>query len=84
MEYSGFATTWEEVVFRGEPAEREFVAIWLREGRVVAGMNVNVWDVTEHLQALIRSRSVVDLDAFRDVDTPLEALVAEEEPTNAG
>ena len=84
MEYSGFATAWDEVVFRGDPAERQFVAIWVREGRVVAGMNVNVWDVTEHLQALIRSRSAVDVAVFSDVDTPLETLVAEEEPTNAG
>ncbi len=29
MEYSGFATEWDEVVFRGDPAEREFIAFWL-------------------------------------------------------
>ena len=55
MEYSGYATEWDEVVFRGDPASREFVAFWLVEQRVVAGMNVNVWDVNEHVQALIRS-----------------------------
>ena len=38
-------------------------------------MNVNVWDVNEHVQALIRSRRQVDVAALRDVDTPLESLV---------
>ena len=46
MEYSGFAGGEDEVVFRGDPAAREFVAFWLRDGRVAAGMNVNVWGVT--------------------------------------
>ena len=63
MEYSGFATEWDEVVFRGDPAGREFVAFWLSEQRVVAGMNLNVWDVNEHVQALIRSRQLVDVAA---------------------
>jgi 3-phenylpropionate/trans-cinnamate dioxygenase ferredoxin reductase component len=83
MEYSGFATEWDEVVFRGDPADREFVAFWLREQRVVAGMNVNVWDVNEQLQALIRSRRAVDAATLTDIDTPLESLIPEEERTNA-
>jgi hypothetical protein len=39
-------------------------------------MNVNVWDVNEHVQALIRSRQTVDVRALTDPDTPLETLVA--------
>ena len=50
MEYSGFARAWDRVVFRGDPASREFIAFWLVEDRVVAGMNVNVWDVTDPIQ----------------------------------
>jgi 3-phenylpropionate/trans-cinnamate dioxygenase ferredoxin reductase component len=42
-------------VFRGDVAAREFIAYWLRRGRVVAGMNVNVWDVTEEIQEQVRS-----------------------------
>ncbi|HWG09369.1 MAG TPA: FAD-dependent oxidoreductase [Solirubrobacteraceae bacterium] len=77
MEYSGHAPKWDEVVFRGEPSDGEFVAFWLRERRVVAGMNVNVWDVNEQVQALIRSRLPIDLDALGDHDTPLDSLVGE-------
>jgi 3-phenylpropionate/trans-cinnamate dioxygenase ferredoxin reductase component len=77
MEYSGYATSWDRVVFRGDPTGAEFVAFWLREDRVVAGMNVNVWDVNEHVQALIRSRRPVDARALRDPDVPLESLAGE-------
>jgi 3-phenylpropionate/trans-cinnamate dioxygenase ferredoxin reductase component len=77
MEYSGYTTDWDEVVFRGDREGGEFVAFYLADGRVVAGMNVNVWDVNEHVQALIRSRRQVDGAALRDTDTPLESLAAE-------
>ena len=76
MEYSGFATEWDEVVFRGDPASRTFIAFWLRDGRVEAGMNVNVWDVNDHVQALIRSRRAVRADALADPDTPLDSLAS--------
>ncbi len=81
MEYSGFATEWDEVVFRGDPASREFIAFWLSEQRVVAGMNVNVWDVNEHVQALIRSCQAVDVATLADPGTPLDSLVGKSEPT---
>lgn len=74
MEYSGYATDWDEVVFRGDRDGGEFVAFWLKDGRVIAGINVNVWDVNEHVQALIRSRAVVDKSALSDPDTSLESL----------
>jgi 3-phenylpropionate/trans-cinnamate dioxygenase ferredoxin reductase subunit len=79
MEYAGLARSWERVVFRGDPASREFLAFWLREGRVVAGMNFNVWDVTDTIQQLIRSRAVVDDKRLTDPAVPLETLVAESE-----
>jgi hypothetical protein len=40
-------------------------------------MNVNVWDVNAHVDALIRTREPVDVSALRDLDTPLESLVGE-------
>jgi 3-phenylpropionate/trans-cinnamate dioxygenase ferredoxin reductase subunit len=77
MEYSGYAPEWDEVVFRGDRGAGEFVAFWLKDERVVAGMNVNVWDVNEHVQALIRARQPVDAGALSDPETPLESLVPE-------
>ena len=55
----------------------EFIAFWLRDARVVAGMNVNVWDVNDHIQALIRSRQPVTVAALADPDTPLDSLASD-------
>ena len=74
MEYAGWAPQWDRVVFRGDPASREFIAFWLRDERVIAGMNVNVWDVTDTIQRLIRSRRPADLARLTDPDVPLEEL----------
>jgi 3-phenylpropionate/trans-cinnamate dioxygenase ferredoxin reductase subunit len=80
MEYSGYAPQWDEVVFRGDHAGGEFIAFWLRDGRVAAGMNVNVWDVNADVEALIRSGAKVDTGALADPDVPLTTLLASTPP----
>ena len=60
MEYAGHAAGSGEVVLRGDPGGRELIAFWLADGRVVAGMNMNVWDVNEDIRELISSRRRVD------------------------
>jgi 3-phenylpropionate/trans-cinnamate dioxygenase ferredoxin reductase subunit len=75
MEYSGHALRWDRVVFRGEVEKREFIAFWLDgDGRVLAGMNANVWDVVEPIQDLIRSRRPVEVARLADPAVPLESL----------
>ena len=78
MELSGYPSLMAEAKLhvRGDVAGREFIAFWVDHGRVVGGMNVNVWDVNEQVQALIRSGDVVDLAALLDPNTPLESLLA--------
>jgi 3-phenylpropionate/trans-cinnamate dioxygenase ferredoxin reductase subunit len=79
MEYTGYARSWDRVVFRGDPAGREFVAFWLAGDRVVAGMNVNVWDVTDPIKRLITTRATVDDRRLSDPDVPLAELAQVEE-----
>jgi 3-phenylpropionate/trans-cinnamate dioxygenase ferredoxin reductase subunit len=76
MEYSGFARDWDRVVFRGDPATREFIAFWISDERVVAGMNVNVWDVNDPIRRLIGERVTVDDRRLADADVPIDQLVA--------
>jgi 3-phenylpropionate/trans-cinnamate dioxygenase ferredoxin reductase subunit len=76
MEYSGFARDWDRVVFRGDPASREFIAFWVSNERVVAGMNVNVWDVNDPIRRLISERARVDDRRLADPDVPIDELVA--------
>ena len=80
MEYAGYARTWDRVVFRGDPASRAFVAFWLVGERVVAGMNVGVWDVTDQIQRLIRERVAVEDRRLADPELPLEDLIAPATP----
>jgi 3-phenylpropionate/trans-cinnamate dioxygenase ferredoxin reductase subunit len=77
MEFSGLADEggYDEVVFRGDVEALEFIAFWLSAGRVVAGMNVNVWDVTDAIQALIRSGEPVDTARLTDPAMPLSGLI---------
>jgi 3-phenylpropionate/trans-cinnamate dioxygenase ferredoxin reductase component len=79
MEYSGYVEPdgYSEVVFRGDVAGLEFLAFWLADDdRVLAGMNVNIWDVNETIQALVRARRPVDKAALRDPSVPLESLTS--------
>jgi 3-phenylpropionate/trans-cinnamate dioxygenase ferredoxin reductase component len=73
MEYVGDVGPdgYDRVVYRGDLASRTFIAFWLRAGRVWAAMNVNVWDVVDDLQALIRSGAQVDPARLADPDVPL-------------
>ena len=77
MEYSGYVEPggYAEVVFRGDVPGREFVAFWLGDdGRVLAGMNVNIWDVNDAIAALVRSGKPVSKDALTDASVPLDSL----------
>ncbi len=76
MEYTGHVPSsgYDQVVYRGDPASGEYVAFWLAGGRVLAGMNVNVWDVTDPIKALIQSRAVVDVARLTDTGVPLTDL----------
>ena len=72
MEYVGYADADDPVVVRGDPAGAQLVAFWLRDGRVRAAMNVNVWDVNDRLRALVGRR--IDPDRLADESVALEEL----------
>lgn len=76
MEYTGYVEPggYDQVVFRGDVAAREFIAFWVAGERVLAGMNVNIWDVTDPIRTLVRSARPVDLARLADPDVPLDAL----------
>jgi 3-phenylpropionate/trans-cinnamate dioxygenase ferredoxin reductase subunit len=85
MEYSGYVEPggYDQVVFRGDPTIRpdaspEFIAFWVKDGRVLAGMNVNVWDVQDDIQKLVRAGfagTAVDVKRLADSDVPLGQIL---------
>ena len=76
LEYSGRSGREDDLVVRGDLDGREYVAFWLDGDRVTAGMNVNVWDVQDDIQALIASHEPVDRDKLADPDVPLAQVRA--------
>jgi len=76
MEYSGYVEPggYDQVVFRGDVERREFIAFWLASGRVLAGMNVNIWDVNDKIEALVRAARPVEAARLADPDVPLDTL----------
>jgi NADPH-dependent 2,4-dienoyl-CoA reductase/sulfur reductase-like enzyme len=76
MECAGLPSpgTYDQIAYRGDRARMEFIAFWLSRGTVTAGMNVNVWDVNDDIQALIRSAREVDLSRLTNPDIPLADL----------
>lgn len=76
MEYSGYAPRggYDEVVFRGDVDSGEFIAFWCKGATVRAGMNVNIWDVNDAVEALVRSGAPIDPSKLADPDVPLTEL----------
>jgi 3-phenylpropionate/trans-cinnamate dioxygenase ferredoxin reductase subunit len=83
MEYSGLASSWDRIVYRGDPATRQFIAFWLADGRVQAGMNVNIWDVAGPIADIVASRQTVDAGDLADPEIDL-AQLASKLATTAG
>jgi len=73
MEYSGYVEPgdYDEVVFRGDVGKREFVAFWVKDRIVLAGMNVNIWDLTSAIQTLVSAHREVDTAKLADIAVPL-------------
>ena len=85
MEYSGYVEPggYDQVIFRGsteivDGKAPEFLAFWLSGGRLLAGMNFNVWDVQDDIQKLARAGfagELVDQAQLADPDVPLGSLL---------
>jgi 3-phenylpropionate/trans-cinnamate dioxygenase ferredoxin reductase subunit len=62
MEYVGHADGTDAVAILGDVDQRRFIALWEREGRVTAAMNVNIWDVGDDLRAIVSGEREADVD----------------------
>jgi 3-phenylpropionate/trans-cinnamate dioxygenase ferredoxin reductase subunit len=86
MEYCGYVAPggYDSVVFRGEPSivdgkAPEFLAFWVKDGRVFAAMNANIWDVQDGLQKLVRAGyagTAVDPAKLADPQVPVAELLS--------
>jgi 3-phenylpropionate/trans-cinnamate dioxygenase ferredoxin reductase subunit len=76
MEFLGYTEPggYDAVTIRGDLAAREYIAFWTRQNRVLAAMNVNVWDVGDNLKAIISSAAEIPADRLADQSVPLADL----------
>ncbi len=77
MEYRGWAPTWDEVVFRGDVSKREFISFWVKDGRVAAAMNANIWDAGDAIEALLSSRAAASAAQLADPSVDLAGLAGQ-------
>lgn len=77
MEYWGYPTlaAGSVPVIRGALEDNNFLAFWLRDGAVVAGMSVNQQRVQKPVKALISGRIPVDVERLADPAVPLDQLL---------
>lgn len=76
LEHTGFAPTWDSVVYRGDPTSPPFVAFWLAGGTVVAGLTVGIPGLGRHLRILVAARATVPPAVLADPDADLAGLAA--------
>lgn len=76
MEYGGFGSLTEgaEVLFRGDVGSYKFIAFWVKDNHVVAGMNSNIWKVNKKIRDLITSEKEVDVQRLQDPEVPIDKL----------
>ena len=75
IEYVGHPSRWDRLVFRGAPESGSFCAFWLDAGRVVAGLNARVADVSPTIAKLVEGRATPDLARLADPAVPLGDLL---------
>jgi 3-phenylpropionate/trans-cinnamate dioxygenase ferredoxin reductase component len=80
MEYTGDIgpAGYDQVIFRRHADTGQLIVFWLYEQRVQAGMNINIWDVAEDIEQLIKSARPINANDLADPAIPLASLQVSE------
>jgi 3-phenylpropionate/trans-cinnamate dioxygenase ferredoxin reductase subunit len=76
MEYTGDIgpAGYDRVIFRRYADSHQVKVFWLHEQRIQAGMNINIWDVADDIERLIKSGRPINADDLADPAIPLTSL----------
>jgi 3-phenylpropionate/trans-cinnamate dioxygenase ferredoxin reductase subunit len=74
LQYAGFHTEWDELVVRGSMEERNFVAFYRKDERVLAAVAVNRGRDLRRSMPLIKAREPVDAAKLCDLGVDLRTL----------
>jgi 3-phenylpropionate/trans-cinnamate dioxygenase ferredoxin reductase subunit len=74
LQYAGFHTEWDELVVRGSMDERNFVAFYRKDERVLAAVAINRGKDVRRSMPLIKAREPVDAAGLCDLAVDLRTL----------
>ncbi len=74
LQYAGFHSEWDELVVRGNTEERNFVAFYRRDGRVLAAVAINGGRDLRRSIPLIKAQEEVAAATLGDLDVDLRTL----------
>jgi len=74
LQYAGLHTEWDELVVRGSMRERDFLAFYRKDGRVLAAVAIGRGRELRRSIPLIKARERVEAAKLRDPDVDLRAL----------
>ncbi|HLL99144.1 MAG TPA: FAD-dependent oxidoreductase [Rubrobacteraceae bacterium] len=76
LQYAGFHTEWDELVVRGSMEERNFVAFYRKDRRVLAAVAVNRGRDLRRSIPLIKAREPIDAARLCDLNIDLRELAS--------
>jgi 3-phenylpropionate/trans-cinnamate dioxygenase ferredoxin reductase subunit len=74
IQYAGFHTEWDELVVRGSLEERNFIAFYKKDGRVLAAVAVNRGRDLRRSIPLIKNKEVISTAKLSDPEVDLRTL----------
>jgi len=75
LQYVGHASSWDEIVLRGDVAGRKFTAFYLKGGRLRAALTVNRFKDIRPSRELIKLGVAVEAATLRDDAVELKSLI---------
>lgn len=76
LQIAGLSEGYDDVVIRGNPAERSFSCLYLRDGRLIAVDAINAPRDFVQSKQLIADRAEIEKEKLADPATPLKELAA--------
>jgi len=74
LQIAGLSMGYDDIVIRGNPADRSFACLYLKDGILIATDAVNSPKEFVQSKALIAARTVVDREKLADTEVPLKEL----------
>jgi 3-phenylpropionate/trans-cinnamate dioxygenase ferredoxin reductase subunit len=75
LQTAGLSAGHDTTVLRGDPAERSFSVVYLREGKVIALDCVNKTKDYAQGRRLVENRAIIDPEKLLDAERPLKDIV---------